>query len=108
MGELESTDHRLQQIKIIDGKKTKKDPERVLFYCIIIIKIMDEDFLFYCMFKDEMSGEFERTFEKRINLIYKHTEEVSGNGSIINRAVKRGEPEELIATHDRIFKLGMN
>jgi hypothetical protein len=60
------------------------------------------------MFKDEMSGELERTFEKRIRLIYKYTEEVNSDGAVLNRAIKRGEPEELIATNYRIFKLGMN
>ena len=69
---------------------------------------MDEDFLFYSLFKDEMSGEFERTFEKRINLIYKHTEEISGQGKVFERAIKRGEPEELVVTNSRVFKLGMN
>lgn len=69
---------------------------------------MEEDFLFYSLFKDEMGGEFAKRMESVINLIYCFTEEISGRGEVFQRAIKRGEPKELITTDSRVFQLNMN
>jgi hypothetical protein len=69
---------------------------------------MNEDFLFYSLFKDEMGGEFQKRMEHIVNLIYQFTEEISGNGEVFSRAIKRGEPTELISTENQVFQLNMN
>ena len=43
-----------------------------------------------------------------VNLIYRFTEEISGNGEVFQRAIKRGEAKELITTDSRVFQLNMN
>jgi hypothetical protein len=69
---------------------------------------MNEDFLFYSLFKNEMGGEFQNRMEHIVNLIYRFSEEISGNGEVFSRAIKRGEATELISTETRVFQLNMN
>jgi hypothetical protein len=69
---------------------------------------MEEDFLFYSLFKNEMGGEFAKRMDAVINLIYRFTEEISGNGKQFQRGIKRGEAKEMITTDSRVFQLNMN
>ena len=55
-----------------------------------------------------MGGEFAKRMDAVINLIYRFTEEISGNGKQFQRGIKRGEAKEMITTDSRVFQLNMN
>jgi hypothetical protein len=69
---------------------------------------MEEDFLFYALFKDEMSGTFDDGLRGRIDLVYAYSQEVSTVGVQFDRAVKRGQPEEIIVGTLSIYRFNLN
>jgi hypothetical protein len=69
---------------------------------------MEEDFLFYALFKDEMSGTFDDGFRGRLDLVYAYSQEVSEIGTPFDRAVKRGQPEELIVGTLTVYRFNLN
>ena len=69
---------------------------------------MEEDFLFYSLFRDQMGSGFSDWLGGRVDLIWRVTEEISGRGLVYERAVHRLNSTEIIRTDYRVYKFIMN